>query len=280
MLVLLGLLFPFIKYSQRKHGCSWRTAHRAELSCGRNVCPAVSLLLLPQEHCCFSTFGRSVGWMAGSPWPAAETEAPALLWWFYLLCSLWQIARVRPCLWHWLSTNTKSNKMRREVWALAIIKWMMYCMFAFWEGKMGCEYNLLIWVRQLDSLFFWLYFLIGTLLSPNHFLQGKEISLPLLFYSFKAHNISTSLCPAAVVCLEEYKPDVVISIIYLPAQLCLCWMKPVLLSKKLNKSYLFRHVDSKYSLIQHHLQERRDLPTSFHCVSSFVTDTPVCGTCK
>lgn len=173
-------------------GCPSQTCLKPELSCHRNVCPAIHLLLLPKEHCCFSTSGRSSGWTAGSLWPAAETEASALLWRFYLLCSLWQIAWVRPCLWHWLSTNTKSNKMWREVWALEIIKWMMYCMFAFWECRNGLQVRL-IDLRETTAFSF-----VLVIVSDRHFAQSKPFpprqrNLFISFFTLSKSIISAHL---------------------------------------------------------------------------------------
>lgn len=123
--------------------------------------------------------------------------------------------------------------MWREVWALEIIKWMMYCMFAFRECRNGLQ------VRLIDLRVTAAFSFVLVIVSGRHFVQPKPFPprqrnlFISFFHSFKAHNISTSPCPAAVVCQGEYKPDVVISTIYLPVQCCLHRMKPVVFLKSL-----------------------------------------------
>lgn len=67
--------------------------------------------------------------------------------------------------------------------------------------------------------------------------------------------MSVCLSSAAVVCQEEYKPDVVISTIYLSVP-TLSPLVPFDSLKMFNKSYLPRHVDSEYILIQHQPHDR------------------------
>lgn len=110
---------------------------------------------------------------------------------------------------------------------------MMYCMFAFRECRNGLQ------VRLIDLRVTAAFSFVLVIVSGRHFVQPKPFPprqrnlFISFFHSFKAHNISTSPCPAAVVCQGEYKPDVVISTIYLPVQCCLHRMKPVVFLKSL-----------------------------------------------
>lgn len=98
----VGGTFPFFRNLYEEN---WQTFHPSE---GSNTSISQKLVTPPTVSLC----ALQLQCRAGSAWPAAEAETSALSWQLYLLCSLWQIAWVRPCPWHCLSANTTSRGER------------------------------------------------------------------------------------------------------------------------------------------------------------------------